>query len=111
MAKFYGNIGFLDTVETEPGIWEETYKVIPYYGDIVRDMSRWQSSGQVNDNITLSNNISIVADPYASENFQKMRYVEYLGVKWKIESVEIQYPRLILNIGGEWNEQTSGTSN
>lgn len=104
MAKFYGNIGFLDTIETDPGVWEETYIVKPYYGDLVRNTSRWQSSDKVNDNITISNSISIVADPYASENFQKMRYVEFLGAKWKIESVEVQYPRIILSIGGEWRE-------
>lgn len=104
MAKFYGNIGFLDTVQTEPGIWEETYNVVPYYGDLVRNTSRWQNSGGVNDNITINNSISIIADPYASENFQKMRYVEFMGAKWKIESVEVQYPRLILSVGGEWRE-------
>ena len=104
MAKFYGNIGFLDTIETDPGVWEETYTVKPYYGDLVRNTSRWQSSDKVNDNITISNSISIVADPYASENFQKMRYVEFLGAKWKIESAEVQYPRIILSIGGEWRE-------
>lgn len=104
MAKFYGDIGFLDTVQTEPGIWEETYKVVPYYGDLVRNTSRWQNSGGVNDNITINNSISIIADPYASENFQKMRYVEFMGAKWKIESVEVQYPRLILSVGGEWRE-------
>ena len=111
MAKFYGNIGFLETVQTEPGIWEETYKKVPYYGDLVKNISRWQSSGGINDNIVISNSISIVADPYASENFQKMRYVEFLDAKWKIESAEIQYPRIILSIGGEWHEkQSSSTS-
>ena len=79
MAKFYGNIGFLDTVETEPGIWEETFQEKPYYGDLVRNTSRWQPAGKVNDDISLSNSISIVADPYASDNFQKIRYVEFLG--------------------------------
>ena len=104
MAKFYGNIGFSNTIETSPGIWEESYITRSYYGDFVRDVSRWHTSGKVNDDITLNNSISIVADPYATENFQKMRYVEYLGNKWKIDSIEIQYPRLILSIGGEWHE-------
>ena len=110
MAKFYGEIGFLDTVETEPGVWEETFNEKSYYGDLVRNTSRWQSSEKVNDNISLSNSISIVADPYASENFQKMRYVKFLGVKWKIESIEVQCPRLILSIGGMYNEQQNSSS-
>jgi hypothetical protein len=104
MAKFYGPIGFSDTIETAPGVWEETIIEHSYFGDIVRNTSRYQQSGGVNDNIVISNSISIVADPYATTNFQKMRYVEFLGAKWKITNVEVQYPRLVLTIGGEYNE-------
>lgn len=110
MAKFYGNVGFVDTIETEPGIWEEKVIERPYFGDLVRNTSRYQSSGNVNDNINISNNISIVADPYANENFQHMRYVCFMGAKWKITNIEVQYPRLILTIGGVYNEQASRTS-
>jgi hypothetical protein len=104
MAKFYGPIGFSDTIETAPGVWEETIVEHSYFGDIVRNTSRYQQSGGVNDNIVISNSISIVADPYATTNFQKMRYVGFLGAKWKITNVEVQYPRLVLTIGGEYNE-------
>ena len=104
MAKFYGNIGYIETVEVGPGIWEEKLTVRPYYGDLTRNTSRFQSSGGVNDDINISNNISIVADPYANENFQHMRYAEFMGAKWKITNVEIQYPRIILTIGGVYNE-------
>lgn len=104
MAKFYGNIGYIDTVEVEPGIWEEQIVDRPYYGDLTRNTSRYQSSGGVNDDINISNNISIIADPYANENFQHMRYVEFMGAKWKITNVEIQYPRIILTVGGVYNE-------
>ena len=104
MAKFYGPIGFSDTIETAPGVWEETIVEHSYFGDLTRNTSRYQQSGGVNDNIVISNSISIVADPYATTNFQKMRYVEFLGTKWKITNVEVQYPRLILTIGGEYNE-------
>lgn len=111
MAKFYGNIGYIKTVEIEPGIWEEQITELPYYGDITRNTSRYQSSGGVNDDINISNTISIVADPYANENFQHMRYVEFMGAKWKITNVEIQYPRLILTVGGVYNGQQTGTTN
>ena len=104
MAKFYGQIGFLDTVETQPGIWEEQIIEHSYYGDLTRNTSRYQPSGGVNDNITINNSISIIADPYATTNFQKMRYVVFLGEKWKINNAEVQYPRILLSIGGEYNE-------
>ena len=103
MAKFYGNVGYIKTVEIEPGIWEEQAIEQPYYGDLVRNTSRYQSSGGVNDDISINNNISIVADPYANENFQHMRYVVFMGTKWKITNVEVQYPRIILTLGGVYN--------
>ena len=103
MAKYYGVIGYSDTVEIEPGIWEEEIITKPFYGDEVKNTSRYQSSGGVNDDININNNISIIADPYANENFQHMRYVIFMGAKWKITNVEIQYPRIILSIGGVYN--------
>lgn len=103
MAKFYGKVGYAKTVEIEPGIWEEQITEQSYFGDVTRNTSRYQSSGGVNDDINIANNINIVADPYANENFQHMRYVEYMGTKWKITNVEVQYPRLLLTIGGVYN--------
>lgn len=107
MAKFYGVIGYIKTVEVEPGIWEEQSIEHNYYGDIIRPVSRYQPSGGVNDDINVSNNISIVADPFANENFQNMRYVVLMGTKWKITNVEIQYPRLLLTVGGVYNENST----
>ena len=103
MAKFYGNVGYAQTVEVEPGVWDEKITELPYFGDLTRNTSRYQSSGGVNDDININNNISIIADPYANENFQHMRYVVFMGTKWKITNVEVQYPRLILTLGGVYN--------
>lgn len=103
MAKFYGPIGYAETVETKPGVWEEKITERMYFGDLVRNTRRLQDSGMLNDNINVANEISIVADPFANENFHSMRYVEFMGAKWKISNVEVQYPRLILSIGGEYN--------
>lgn len=103
MAKFYGSIGYAETVETKPGVWEERITERMYYGDLVRNTRRLQDSGMLNDNINVANEISIVADPFANENFHSMRYVEFMGAKWKISNVEVQYPRLILSIGGKYN--------
>lgn len=104
MAKFYGKIGYIDSVESEPGYWEEKPVEREYYGDITRNTSRYQNGGQVNEDIVINNILSIVADPYANENFQHMRYVRWMGAKWKITNVEVQYPRLILTLGGVYNE-------
>lgn len=103
MAKFFGTIGFAETVETRPGVWEEDIKEHGYYGDLTRNTRRLESSGGVNDNVNVANNISIVADPYAIQNFHAMRFVEFMGTRWKITNVEVQYPRLILTIGDEYN--------
>ena len=103
MAKFYGEIGYVESTETEPGIWVENIVKRNYYGDLIRNTRSLVSSGNVNDNINISNEISILADPYANEHFHSMRYVEFMGAKWKITNVEVKYPRLILTIGGLYN--------
>ena len=103
MAKFYGVIGYAVTKETAPGVWTEEITEQSYYGDLTRNMRRLQDSGDLNDDINVTNEISIVADPYANANFHSMRYVAFMGAKWKISKVEVQYPRLILTLGGVYN--------
>lgn len=107
MAKFYGVIGFAETVEEDPyehpGVWVERIVERSYYGDLTRNNRRLQSTDQLNDNINIANELSIVADPYAVQNFYSMRYVEFQGTKWKVSNVEVQYPRLILSLGGLYN--------
>ena len=103
MAKWYGEIGFAETVETKPGVWVEQITKRNCYGDTIRNSRRLQSANQLNDNINISNQISIVADPYANNNFHSMRYAEFMGTKWKISDIEVQCPRLILTLGGVYN--------
>lgn len=103
MAKFYGIIGYEVTKETEPGIYEECIVENSYIGEVIKMSRRLQEVGKVNDDITLSNRISIIADPFANNNFHSMRYVELMGAKWKITEVEVAYPRLILTVGGLYN--------
>ena len=100
MAKFYGVIGYAVTEETKPGVWTEKIIERMYLCDLTRNTRSLQSAEQLNDNINVANEISIVADPFANENFHSMRYVEFMGAKWKVTSVEVQYPRLILTVGG-----------
>ena len=103
MAKYYGQIGFAESVESSPGVHVDKIVERNYYGELVRNSRRLQSANQLNDNINISNEISIVADPYADKNFHMMRYIEFMGTKWKISNVEVQPPRLILTVGGVWN--------
>lgn len=103
MAKFYGSVGYAVTEETKPGVWKEQIIERQYYGDITRNTRELRSSDQLNDDVNIANEISIVADPFAYENFHAMRYVTFMGAKWKISKVEVQYPRLILTVGGVYN--------
>jgi hypothetical protein len=103
MAKFHGRIGYAQTVETTPGVHVEQITERTYDGDLVRNTCSFQTSDQLNDNINIANEISIVADPFAYQNFHSMRYVEFMGALWKITKVEPKYPRLILTVGGVYN--------
>lgn len=110
MGKFYGLIGFAVTEETSPGIWEEKITERAYYGDILRHSYRLQSSENLNDNIVISNEISIVSDPFAYNNYFSIRYVEFMGAKWKVSNVEVSYPRLNLTLGEIYNADTATTT-
>ncbi len=103
MAKFHGNIGFVRTEKTVSGVIVEVPTEYPYYGDIIRESWNFEKSEQVNDNLIIRNRFSIVADKFALQNLQYMKYVIWEGTAWKIESAEIQRPRIILTVGGVYN--------
>ena len=104
MAKYSGNIGFAINEETAPGVWNETIVERHYYGDVSRNRTQYRTDdNSINGSISLSNMISILADPFAYEFFYSMRYITYLGKKWVISSIEVEYPRLVLTIGGLYN--------
>lgn len=110
MAKFYGQIGFGITAETSPGVWNEVIKERAYFGDVLQFIRRWENGEHLNDNLNISNKISVLADPFAIVNFSTIRYVKWMGAKWKVPSVEIQDRRLVLTIGGVYNnEEPVGT--
>lgn len=103
MTKWFGVIGYAETVEKTPGVWEEKIVEREYFGDVTRNTRRLQTTDQVNDNIDISNSISVLADPYAYQNFHAIRYAEFMGAKWKVSSVDVQHPRLNLSLGGVYN--------
>ena len=104
MAKWHGIVGYIKPVETSPGVYGEEKTERHYYGDVTRNTRRWSTpSDGTNDNLTLSNQISIIADSFATDNSGYMKYIEMMGAKWKITDIEIRYPRLVLTIGGLYN--------
>lgn len=103
MAKFYGLVGFVRTEETSPGIWEPIEDPRPYKGDLLRNQRRWEKGTSINDNLNISNEISIIGDDFIRENLGAIAWVEVMGCKWQVTSVSIDYPRLTLSLGGVYN--------
>lgn len=105
MARFYGAIGYEITKETRPGIYEETYIERMYKGDVIRSSRRWNTSEYLNDNLEINNEISVVADGFATAHFGSMRYVKLMGQTFEITSVtiDVERHRLVLSIGGVFN--------
>lgn len=103
MTRFYGNVGYSITVEKRPGVWGTEIIERKYYGNIIKNMQKWVPKEFINDDLTLSSKISIIADPYAYKNLAMIRYVEWFGAKWKVTDIETQRPRIILTLGGVYN--------
>ncbi len=105
MAKFYGKLGYGITAETVPGVWTNGIVEKDVMGDLIKNTRQLEHTDKVNSDITISNIVSIVADPYATENFHLIKYVKFMGVAWTVINVEVQFPRLLLTLGGEYNAQ------
>ena len=105
MAKYFGLVGYTVSVETAPGVWEPSIVEKPVYGDIVRDnVNNLRGENQVNDNVKINNQISIVMDPFVMKNFSSMIYITYADIKWRIVTVEVKYPRLLISMGEVYND-------
>ena len=109
MAKFYGEVGYGESVEVRPGVWEDVITERKHFGDIIRNARKLDGEEKVNADISVNNSISIVADAYASEHFFAMRYVKWAGALWTVQTVEVERPRLILRLGGVYNGSTPAT--
>jgi hypothetical protein len=110
MAKFFGEIGYAESVESAPGVWIDEITEVSYLGDVVRNTRQLQDGQKVNDDISVQNSISIVADAYAYEHIFAMRYIRWLGGLWTVTTVEVQAPRLLLRLGGVYNGQVAAPS-
>lgn len=104
--KFTGKVGFGHSAEVSPGVFDEQITEFPYFGDVLRaarGLGESDATTGVNRDVIAQNTISIVADPYARENFHAMRYVEWSGKLWTVQTVEVQFPRLLLRLGPLYN--------
>lgn len=108
MARFYGEVGYGDSVETpsDSGVWVDTIAEFAYYGDVVRNTRKLEEGESLNNDLTVGNSISIVADEYANKHFFNIKYVRWEGVLWTVRNVEVREPRLILSLGSVYNGPT-----
>lgn len=107
MARYYGVIGFAESKETAPGVWQDVITEKSYIGSIVRNTVRWNTGADVNEPMRIDNAISIIDDPYFDEHIQSIRYITWLGQKWKVVSVQVNHPRVIIQIGSEYHDQNA----
>jgi len=109
MARFHGEVGYTNTVQREDnsGVWKNDIVEFPYTGDVIRDTRKLDSGDKVNDDVSIANSISILADKYAIDHYFNIRYVRWMDVLWTVTTVEVRYPRLILSLGGVYNAAES----
>lgn len=103
MTKFSGKVGYGVTVETSPGVYEDQITEVSYFGDVIRNSLSFREGESVNNDLSVSNSISIVADEYANGHFFAVRYVIWAGAYWTVPNIEVRAPRLILELGGVYN--------
>lgn len=104
MARWFGKVGYSKTVETVPGVWTPQDTEVEYFGDVNRNSTKWTGNSEsTNDNLTINVQISIIADPFAIEHFSSIKWIEYMGAKWKVVNAEPQLPRILLTLGGVFN--------
>lgn len=104
MAKYAGKVGFVETAEVSPGIWEQVATERCYRGEVLRNTRKWERRDSLIDDLNLNNMISIVAkDEYARSHVFAIRYIWWMGSRWAVTNVEVKPPRLILTIGGVYN--------
>jgi len=105
MTRFYGEVGYGDTVEDPPNssIWKEQITEYSYFGEVLQNNRRLEEGDGLNHDIVVGNRISIVADDHASKNYLKIKYIRWEGECWTVTNVEVRRPRLILSLGSVWN--------
>jgi len=107
MAKYYGKVGYVDNVETSPGVWSPKVTEKTYSGEILRNSRRWQAGTSINDNVVISVEVSFISDKYALDHMHDIRYVTHMGKKWSVSRADYNHPRIVLMLGDVYNEQSN----
>lgn len=109
--KFAGKVGFwMENQEVKPGIYDNVMIERSYVGDVSRAYHKWEEkTDSTNDDLRLNNQISILADLYAQQNWGSIKYVLWNGVRWKVNTIGVSFPRITLEIGGTWYGETPET--
>jgi len=102
-VRFHGKVGYGETVETSPGVWEDVITERTAIGDIVRASRAMTEGESVNQTLSVGNSISILADAFATQHMMEMRYVTWQGVRWTVTDVAVERPRLVLTLGEVFN--------
>lgn len=111
MARFHDKVGFLiPTSDLETGMASSEPVERPYYGRILEHTRRWSSNEHVNDDLVLSNQIAITANDYAFKHMSSIAYVHWMHGWWKVESIRVKAPEIVLTLGGVWNGPTVATT-
>lgn len=104
MAKYSGKIGYGADVESAPGVYKTDIIEKDAIGDIYKNTVNVKDGNGINEEISLGMKISVFVD-LSTSDYSKIKYATHLGTKWKVTSVEPQFPRLVLTMGGVYNAQ------
>lgn len=107
MPRFYGAVGYSHTVESVPGVAENVIVEKDYYGDVLGNMGRLVDTENLNPDLAFQGQISILADPYAFAHFTQIKYVTWMGVRWKPSTIDAtRPPRIVMRLGVVYNGDT-----
>lgn len=90
-----------------PGVFSDTMKEIPVTGLLLREGQYPNRSVEgTATNVALQNRISIVMDSRIEKHIFNIRWATFEGVKFAVTSIEVKRPRIVLTLGGVYNEST-----
>lgn len=100
--RFSGKIGVdRGSVETSPGVYEDTIEEIFVIGTIRSVRARWSNMGSGSP--TASHILSIIAPEESTIDINEVVYVWWKDRRWSVVSVAYLPPRVELSLGGQYN--------